>query len=169
MADVVHRLTSKTDKKNNRWKRSPKRAINVLRRSLQRATNVRRRSLQRATNCQATMENITQKVGERIDSFSLNEFKRLIESHIERRAKTVTLDLIGTKFLSIPCIKLIAFWASQLQLDGRRLILLGATEKLKRQIGIFGSLDHLTIKKTSFAPEERPAVGLPVHDESLDF
>ena len=116
-----------------------------------------------------TTENITHKVGNRIDSFSLGEFKDLIESHIQKSPGTLTLDLIGTNFLSIPCIKLIAFWATQLQSNGGKLVLLGATEKLKRQIGIFGSLDHLMVKKSTLAPEERPTSGLPVPDENLDF
>src|SRR5438270_10065669 len=101
-------------------------------------------------------ENIMQKVGERIDSFSLNEFKNLIDTHLSQKPSTLTLDLIGTKFLSIPCIKLIAYWAEQIESNGGRLILLGPTEKLKRQIGIYGSLKHLMVKKSSMSPEERP-------------
>ena len=115
------------------------------------------------------MENITQRVGERIDSFSLNEFKNLVDAHLQRKPSTLTLDLSGTKFLSIPCIKLIAFWAEELQSKGARLVLMGTTEKLKRQIAIYGSLEHLMVKKSASAPEERPTVGLPVHDEILDF
>lgn len=114
-------------------------------------------------------EDVVQRVGERVDSFSLNEFKNLVEAQIERRPNTLTLDLVGTHFLSIPCIKLIAYWADRMQEQGGKLILLGVTEKLKRQIGIFGCLDHLIVKKSQTAPEERLTVGLPVHDETLDF
>lgn len=114
-------------------------------------------------------DNVVQRVGERVDSFSLNEFKNLVEAQIEQKPSTLTLDLIGTKFLSIPCIKLIAYWADRMQSQGGKLVLLGVTEKLKRQIGIYGSLDHLIVKKSLAGPEERLTVGLPVHDESLDF
>jgi anti-anti-sigma regulatory factor len=132
---IVHRLTSKTGKKNNKW----------------------------------MAENFTYKVGERIDSFSFTEFKSSIEAYLEKGPSTLTLDLTGTKFLSIPCIKLIAFCASELQEKAGRLILLGPTEKLKRQIGIYGSLAKVTIKKSERAPEEQPSVGLPVHDEIPGF
>ncbi len=115
------------------------------------------------------MANENIKVGERIDSFSLNDFKNLVDTHLQSKPSTLTLDLTGTKFLSIPCIKLIAFWAEELEAKGGRLVLQGATEKLKRQIGIYGSLKHLMVKKSEMAPEERPTVGLPVHDEILDF
>lgn len=114
-------------------------------------------------------ENITQKVGERVDSFSLDEFKTTIETHAAKRPAILTLDMAGTKFLSIPCIKLIAFWAEQMRAQGGRLVLLGPTEKLKRQIGIYGSLEQLMVKKSVMAPEERPTVGLPVHDEMPGF
>jgi anti-anti-sigma regulatory factor len=111
----------------------------------------------------------TYKVGERIDSFSFTEFKNSLESHLGQGPATLTLDLLGTNFLSIPCIKLIAFCADQLLEKGGRVILLGPTEKLKRQIGIYGSLKNVTIKKSEKAPEEQPSVGLPVHDEIPGF
>ena len=53
--------------------------------------------------------------------------------------------------------------------EGGRLILMGPTEKLKRQIGIYGSLKNVMVKKSELAPEEQPSVGLPVHDEIPGF
>ena len=114
-------------------------------------------------------ENITYKVGERIDSFSFTEFKNAIETNLAQSPPILTLDLVGTNFLSIPAIKLIAFCANQLLDKGGRLILMGPTEKLKRQIGIYGSLKNVMVKKSELSPEEQPSVGLPVHDEIPGF
>lgn len=127
---------------------------------------------------------VIQRLGERIDSFNQGEFKSEMDKVLEKGALQVALDLQNTKFLSFPCIQLIVTWANQLRNQGGKMMLIAPSEKLKRQIFIYGSLDHLIVTKSqelAAAPipqpkipeimisEDRPAFESPVPDESFDF
>ena len=79
----------------------------------------------------------------RLDAFNFE----LSKDRLEKLAKTtnqIAIDVSSAHFVSIPMIKLIHSLASELARKGGRLALVGTTEKLKRQIHIFASLDPFT-------------------------
>lgn len=110
---------------------------------------------------------IIQRLGERIDSFNQDEFKSDMEGVLEKGALLVALDLQNTKFLSFPCIQMIVAWAGRLRSQGGRMMLIAPSEKLKRQIFIYGSLDHLIVTKAQDSVSEDGASELtPVNDQT---
>lgn len=116
---------------------------------------------------------IIHKMGERVDSFNQGEFKAQMEQVLEKGAKKVALDLQHTSFLSFPCIRLIVAWATELNKQGGQMMLIAPSEKLKRQIFIYGSLDHLIVTKVQESAGDRPATPpiseSPVLDGNPDF
>lgn len=79
----------------------------------------------------------------RLDAFNFELTKNRLEE-LSKSANKIALDVSSAHFVSIPMIKLIHSLASELARKGGRLALVGTTEKLKRQIHIFASLDPLT-------------------------
>lgn len=79
----------------------------------------------------------------RLDAFNFELTKQRLED-LARSAHLIAIDVSTVHFVSIPMIKLIHSLASELARKGGRLALVGSTEKLKRQIHIFASLDPLT-------------------------
>ncbi|OFZ12070.1 MAG: hypothetical protein A2Z20_07535 [Bdellovibrionales bacterium RBG_16_40_8] len=80
----------------------------------------------------------------RLDAFNFE----LTKSELERVAKDVSqiaIDVSGAHFISIPMIRFIHSLAGDLVRKGGRLALVGSSEKLKRQIHIFASLDKLVL------------------------
>ena len=80
----------------------------------------------------------------RLDAFNFEIAKSEIEE-AATKSKQIALDVSGAQFISIPMIKFIHSIARELVKRGGRMALVGPTEKLKRQIRIFASLDPLTI------------------------
>jgi anti-anti-sigma factor len=106
------------------------------------------------------------RLGERVDSFNLPEFKREMEALMEKGHLHLALELEQTKFLSIPSIQLLVGWADQLQALGGRLMLVAPSEKLRRQIAIFGSLDRMIVMKPWELPKAKPTAESPALDAS---
>ena len=84
-------------------------------------------------------------VEDRIDSFNYEEFKVQMENIVKKGSVNLALSLEQAQFLSLPSIKFFAGLAHQLEKQGGRFALVGAPEKLKRQISIFASLDSMSI------------------------
>lgn len=80
----------------------------------------------------------------RLDAFNFDTAKRELE-HAASQARQIAIDVSGAHFVSIPMIKFIHSLASEMVRRGGRLALVGTTEKLKRQIHIFASLDPFVL------------------------
>ena len=99
-----------------------------------------------------------ERLGERIDSFNQNEFRAKIEQIFEQGHRKIALDLQQTKFLSLPSIRIIVDWAERLRRQGGDMLLIAPSEKLKRQIGIFGSLDRIIMARSTDLADAKPSV-----------
>ena len=84
----------------------------------------------------------------RIDSFNFGEFKSLFHKLIQAGQKRLVVDLAQAKFLGLPTIKFLNEIALQLQETGGHLALLSASEKLKRQIHIYASLNPMRLVRS---------------------
>ena len=80
-----------------------------------------------------------------IDSFNFNAFEADLKALTLKDSKRVAIALMRAKFVSLPAIKLIAGLATDVQQSGGQMALLGASEKLKRQIHIYASLEPLQV------------------------
>ena len=80
----------------------------------------------------------------RLDAFNFDHAKSELEQ-IASEQKQIAIDVSGAHFVSIPMIKFIHSLATDLARKGGRLALVGPSEKLKRQIHIFASLDPLML------------------------
>ena len=112
-----------------------------------------------------------QPLGERVDYFNQSTLEGDLEGMIEKGHKQIALDLTQTRFLSFVCIKMMAKWADMLKAQGGHLMLIAPTEKIKRQIGIFASLENMVVTKSPELPlPEEPQVSeSPELDESPGF
>ena len=111
-----------------------------------------------------------QPLGERVDCFNQSSFKGDLENLIENGSVQIALDLTQTRFLSFLAIKMLAKWADMLKARGGHLMLIGPSEKLKRQIGIYASLENMLVMKASELPKEaEQASGSPALDENPGF
>lgn len=84
----------------------------------------------------------------RIDSFNFQEFKNLFPELIRSGKTRLAVDLAQAKFLGLPTIKFLADTAQDLQRSGGHFALLAASEKLKRQIHIYASLNPMRLVRT---------------------
>jgi anti-anti-sigma regulatory factor len=80
-------------------------------------------------------------VNGRSDSFHFPMLKAQIEDLLGTGVTFLAIDLSRTKFLSIATIDYINRLTQSIYSQGGRLALLGATEKIKRNLSIFA--DHL--------------------------
>jgi anti-anti-sigma regulatory factor len=113
-----------------------------------------------------------QPLGERVDCFNQSSFKGDLEQKIESGNTKIALDLTQTRFLSFLAIKMLAKWADMLKERGGLLMLIGPSEKLKRQIGIYASLENMLVMKATELPlaeEDAPVSESPALDESPGF
>ena len=78
----------------------------------------------------------------RWDAFNFDQTKKSIESMSVKTTK-LAIDMSGIQFVNLPAIKFIHAIALDMRRKGGQLVLIGATEKLKKQIRIFASLDPL--------------------------
>lgn len=92
----------------------------------------------------------------RIDAFSGDEFQQKLMEARTTGHLFVALDMQRTLFLSLTSIKLVAKVAKELRDSGGELAMCTLSEKLKRQIHIFGTLEALRIyRSTAELPESQ--------------
>ena len=84
-------------------------------------------------------------VNDRVDSNNFVKLKQLINEKIDQGELSLVLDLESTAFLSLPSIKFFAEVASLISKKGGALALLTPSEKLKRQIHIYASLEEMKL------------------------
>ena len=87
-------------------------------------------------------------VVDRVDSFNFDLVKKQVEELLNQGERHLVFDLEQAQFLSLPSIKYLADVAKRLQTDGGQFALLSPSEKLKRQINIFASLDEMKLFRT---------------------
>ena len=87
-------------------------------------------------------------VVDRVDSFNFDDLKAQVEKLVGRGEHHLVLDLEQAQFLSLPSIKYFADVAGRLVKEGGQFALLSPSEKLKRQINIFASLDEMKLFRT---------------------
>jgi anti-anti-sigma factor len=81
----------------------------------------------------------------RVDAFNFAEVKAKLDDLAQKHPHHLAISLEEADFLCIPFIKLLAQIAEGLKTHGARLALVAPTEKLKRQIDIFASLDEMIV------------------------
>ena len=103
------------------------------------------------------------RIVDRVDAFNFDELTNLINSFVKKGQLKLAVDLKGAFFLSLPTIKFLASVASDLKLKGGAVALLAPTEKIKRQIDIFASLDTMQIFRSigEWERELRPLESTP--------
>ncbi|MBX7232211.1 MAG: STAS domain-containing protein [Bdellovibrionales bacterium] len=84
----------------------------------------------------------------RVDSFNYESFCMQIVALVEEGCLQIALDLSQAKFLSLPSIRFVHAVAGQLKDKKGHLALLSASEKLKRQIDIYGSLRPMEVYRS---------------------
>jgi anti-anti-sigma factor len=84
----------------------------------------------------------------RIDSFNQASFYGQVERLINEGKRRVAIDLSRAKFLSLPSIKWLTNLAFELKEKGGDLALVAASEKLKRQIDIYATLDPIQVLRS---------------------
>jgi anti-anti-sigma factor len=87
----------------------------------------------------------TIKVGLRIDTFSLPDFKRRCSEAIEKGATKLVLDLEGTQFISMLGLRYIFELLQELKTKRGSLLLMAASEKLMRQTMIYSPKEIKTL------------------------
>lgn len=80
----------------------------------------------------------------RVDAFNVDRFKESM-GQICSSEKRVALDMRQVEFINFEAIKHIHQLAIQLEGSDGELALVGPTEKLKRQVSLFASLDPIRI------------------------
>lgn len=84
----------------------------------------------------------------RIDSFNQDSFRGQVAKLVSEGKRRVAIDLSGAKFLSLPSIKWLTNLAFELKEKGGDLALVAASEKLKRQIDIYATLDPIRVYRS---------------------
>lgn len=84
----------------------------------------------------------------RLDSFNFDSFCSRLSALIDKGHHQIALDLSQTKFLSFPSIKYLTKLAEELEQGGGAFALLAASEKLKRQIDIYATLNPIKLVRT---------------------
>ncbi|RME16432.1 MAG: anti-sigma factor antagonist [Bdellovibrio sp.] len=86
---------------------------------------------------------------DRVDSFNYDETTRQIRSKVSpKRNKVIAIDLSKVQFLSLKAIRFLHQMAKEAKENGGSLALVGVSEKLKRQIDIYVSLDPFVVYKS---------------------
>jgi anti-anti-sigma factor len=84
----------------------------------------------------------------RIDSFNSQDFERELDSVLAQGQLQLAVDLSGTRFICLPIIKRLTAVASELKARSGHFALLGASERLKRQIDIYATLNPMQVART---------------------
>ena len=77
----------------------------------------------------------------RIDSFNGHRYKKRLFDAVDSGRLNIAVDLSQTQFINLPTIKFLASTARVLAMKGGQLALIGISDKLERQLGIFSSTD----------------------------
>jgi len=91
---------------------------------------------------------LTVSIDGRVDAFNFESVVNNVSSAIDCGHAHVMLDLTFTKFLSLKAIKFFADIADKVSCLGGKLVLVGASEKLKYQISTYASLDAMEIVRS---------------------
>ncbi len=98
----------------------------------------------------------------RVDAGTFEDLQAAVRD-LRLQGKThIALDLRLTRFLSVPAIQLIVSVARELREQGGELVLVGPSEKTKRHLEIYGSIDDVRILRSGEALE------LLANNESLN-
>ncbi|MCB0414354.1 MAG: STAS domain-containing protein [Bdellovibrionales bacterium] len=82
-------------------------------------------------------------IEERVDSFNQQTVIDKIQMLLKKNKAKIVLNMHQVHFISLPVIKFLSETAKELRTHEGSLALVGISEKLKRQIGIYASLDNL--------------------------
>lgn len=80
-----------------------------------------------------------------IDSFNFSLFEAELKNLAAKPGKHIAISFNRAKFVSLPAIKLIGNVAIDIQQVGGQMAILGASEKLKKQIHIYSSLEPMRV------------------------
>lgn len=93
----------------------------------------------------------------RVDAFNFKEVKDCIEGLLQENPTKLALDFSVTSFVNFLMIRFIHEKAGALKANGGQLVLLSASEKIKRQFRIYASLDPIeTFSRKSELTLEAP-------------
>ncbi len=84
-------------------------------------------------------------INDRVDSFNHSSFKQKLDRVLESAVDSIAFNLAPTQFLSFPSIRAMGDLAKLVRQKGGRAVLLAPSEKLKRQIDVYTSLDDLEV------------------------
>ena len=83
-----------------------------------------------------------------IDSFNFSLFEIDLRGLATKSGKHIAISFSRAKFVSLPAIKLIGNVAVDIQQVGGQMAILGASEKLKKQIHIYSSLEPMRVLRS---------------------
>ena len=84
-------------------------------------------------------------INDRVDSFNHSSFKQKLDGVLASEVDSIAFNLAPTQFLSYPSIRAMGEMAKIIRQKGGRAVLLAPSEKLKRQISVYASLDDLEV------------------------
>lgn len=84
-------------------------------------------------------------INDRVDSFNHDAFRLKLQGLLDADVDSIAFNLAPTNFLSMPSIKAMGEVAKNLRQKGGRVVLLAPSEKLKRQVNVYASLDDLEV------------------------
>lgn len=106
-------------------------------------------------------------VGDRVDSVNFRKLQSQIDHLLQKRELYLVIDLRQAIFLSLPSIKYLAVVADQIGKLGGSLALLAPSEKIKRQIHIYASLEEMKLFRSWADLERTDGEPVPFVRESL--
>lgn len=86
-------------------------------------------------------------INNRVDSFNYQDLTAKTDGAI-RDGKNLAFDLGKARFLSLPSIKYMSLLAESLLAEGRQVALVAPSEKIKRQIHVYASLEKMKLFRT---------------------
>lgn len=87
----------------------------------------------------------TLKLEEKIDAFNFPAVKSKVDGLVGEGIDYLAIDVSSVRFMSLPCIKFLAGVGVLLAERGGRLALVGLSEKLKRHMEIYATLDSIMV------------------------
>lgn len=88
-------------------------------------------------------------VNGRLDAFNFDTFCLKFEELLNLGKNHIVVDLSQARFLSLPSIKYLNHMAAKMSKIGGRMALMSASEKLKRQIDIYASLNQIWVVRST--------------------
>lgn len=87
-------------------------------------------------------------IGDRLDSFNISHLTQQVKELVGKGKSKLAFDLEQASFLSLPSIKFLAEVAEELRAKNGEFALIGPTEKIKRQIDIFATLNSMRLYRS---------------------